>query len=285
VARVSNRPPLIELAGVDVDVLGPRGAKVRLLTGADWTVRAGETWAVLGPNGAGKSTLLSVAGAHRFPAQGSATVLGQRLGRTDLRELRRRIGHVDLRVADEVSDRLSGLGVVLTGLAATTVLLPGRYVEADKGRGREVLGLLGVPHAAPQRFGTLSQGERARVLIARALISGPDLLILDEPAAGLDIVGREQLLGALDALRAASPELAIVLVTHHVEEIPASASHALVVAAGRIAASGPVAEIVTGPRLSAAYGVPITVDLRDGRFAARAAAGTPHGLGAVFSPR
>ena len=263
-------PAVIELVGVAVDVLGPGGAKVRLLDAADWRVDAGQTWVVLGPNGAGKSTLLSVAGARRFPAQGSASVLGHRLGSTDLRELRRAVGHVDVRVADDLGALLSAQTVVLTGRSASTVPLWSRYVESDRQRAGDLLRLVGAGKSTDQRFGTLSQGERARVLIARALMPGPRLLILDEPAAGLDIVGREQLLGALDELRRVDPDLAIVLVTHHVEEIPTSASHAAVVADGRIVASGPVADVVTSAVLTGAYAVPITIRHDDGRFTGRA---------------
>jgi iron complex transport system ATP-binding protein len=261
--------PVIELKGVTVDVLGPGGAKVRLLTGADWRVDAGQTWVVLGPNGAGKSTLMSVAGARRFPARGTASVLGRRLGTTDLRELRRGVGHVDLRVADDLGPLLSARVAVLTGATASTVPLWSRYVESDRERAGDLLQLVGAGKTAEQRFGTLSQGERARVLIARALMPGPDLLILDEPAAGLDLLGREQLLGALDALRRDQPTLAIVLVTHHVEEIPRSATHAVVVAPGRIAAAGPIRAVLTSAVLSGAYGADVTIREEAGRFTAR----------------
>ncbi|HVU74512.1 MAG TPA: ATP-binding cassette domain-containing protein [Mycobacteriales bacterium] len=260
---------VIELRGITVDVLGPSGAKVRLLERADWRVGAGETWVVLGPNGAGKSTLLSVAGARRFPAEGTASVLGHRLGTTDLRELRRAVGHVDLRLADELGGHLPARAVVVTGRTASTVPLWSRYVESDWKRGDDLLRLVGAGKAAEQRFGTLSQGERARVLIARALMPGPELLILDEPAAGLDLVGREQLLHALDDLRTQQPDLAIVLVTHHVEEIPASASHAVVVSGGRIVAAGQVADVVTSEVLTGAYGTTVTVREEEGRFSAR----------------
>ena len=264
-----DRPAAIDLAGVAVDVVGPGGTKVRLLEGATWRVEAGQTWVVLGPNGAGKSTLLSVAGARRFPAEGSAAVLGHRLGTTDLRELRRAVGHVDVRVGDDLGDHLSARVAVVTGQSASTVPLWSRYVDADWQRADDLLRLVGVGKASGQRFGTLSQGERARVLIARALMPGPDLLILDEPAAGLDLVGREQLLVALDELRRTDARLAIVLVTHHVEEIPASASHAVVVADGRLVAAGPVDIVVTPAVLSQAYGAPVSVRCDGRRFTAR----------------
>lgn len=244
------------------------GAAVRLADGTQllapltWTVRPGEHWAVIGANGAGKSTLLSLLSATRFPTAGTVDVLGKRLGRVDVRELRARIGVVDprLRVPDsEVT------GYVATGRWGA--VLPPRDAPdpwADRGVS-ELLAELGLAALAARRTTTLSVGELARARLARALLAGPDLLLLDEPAAGLDLPGRELLLAGLSQAARRRPTLASVLVTHHLEELPVSISHVLALVAGRVQAVGPVATVLDSDVLSGVFGVPVAVHVHGGR--------------------
>ncbi|MEU7283424.1 ATP-binding cassette domain-containing protein [Streptomyces sp. NPDC045431] len=241
---------------------------VPLLRDISLTVRAGEHWALLGANGAGKSTLLGLLGALTHPTSGTVEVLGHRLGRVDLRELRALIGHVNPR--HPLRSALRVREVVLTGLTNSIERPPRRLPSADEeeraDRLTEMLGLAGRSEA---RWPTLSQGERCRTLIARALMPRPRLLLLDEPATGLDVGGRELLLDRLDALREAHPGLASLLVTHHLEELPAGPTHALLLRAGRALASGPVAEVLTSDLVSTCFGHPVQLERRDGRWSAR----------------
>ena len=241
-----------------------------LLSDVSWTVRDDERWVVLGPNGAGKTTLLQVAGAALFPSRGEVELLGERYGRADLGELRTRVGLSSALLADRVPGHERALDVVVT--AAHGVL--GRWREDydadDVARAGQLMGRVGLRGFADRRFGTLSEGERKRVLLARALMTDPELLLLDEPAAGLDLGAREALLRLLTRLSADSGAAPTVLVTHHVEEVPVGTTHALLLARGRVVASGPVREVLTGALLSRAFGLPLVVDERDGRFAARA---------------
>lgn len=253
----------------DVRVWTPTGKD--LLRGVSVTVGAGEHWALLGPNGAGKSTLLALAGAVRHPSAGAVTVLGGRLGRVDMPALRRRIGVVD--PTFRVIDWLTAVDVVLTGVTGTVRPLWDRYDEADHARARDLLGLLGCDGLADREIGSCSQGERQRVRLARALMPEPDLLLLDEPATGLDLPAREALLGALTSLAAARPRLATVLVTHHLEELPASTTHALLLREGAVVAAGRAAQTLTGAAVSACFGFDVVVGHDDGRWSARAVGG------------
>ena len=241
-----------------------------ILNGVFWTVRRGEHWALLGPNGSGKSTLLSLAGAVRHPSSGSVTVLGGRLGQVSLWDLRERIGVID--PALKILDWLTVEDVVLTGATGTIWPLPDRIGAAERARARDLLDLLGCAGLATREITTCSQGERQRVRIARALMPDPPLLLLDEPATGLDLPAREALLAALASLASSHPDLATILVSHHLEELPPTTSHALLLRDGAAVASGPAISTLTTPLVSAAFGFPVTVHHDSGRWIARAAA-------------
>lgn len=240
----------------------------RILDGIDWTVAPGEHWALLGPNGSGKSTLLAMAGAHRFPSEGSVSVLGLRLGETSLWDLRERIGQVD--PGAKTLDWLTVEEIVLTGLTNTVWPQPGRATPRDEEHARDLLALVGASGLRDREFPTLSQGERQRVRIARALMAEPPLLLLDEPATGLDLPAREALMRALASLAVAQPSLATILVSHHLEELPASTTHAMLLREGKIVAAGPVDDVLTPALVSRAFGFPIEVERQHGRWAARA---------------
>ena len=242
-----------------------------LLADVDWTVQEGERWAVLGPNGAGKTTLVQVAGAVLFPSRGSVELLGETYGRADLGELRTRVGLSSSALAERVPPQERALDVVVTAAHGVLGRWRERYEEADTARARDLLARVGLRAFADRRFGTLSEGERKRVLLARALMTDPELLLLDEPAAGLDLGAREALLHLLARLAADEDGPPSVLVTHHVEEVPVGTTHALLLARGRVVAAGPVAEVLTGPLLSRAFGLPLQVEAAGGRYAARAA--------------
>ncbi|MFF2368964.1 ABC transporter ATP-binding protein [Agromyces sp. NPDC058110] len=233
------------------------------------TVEAGEHWALLGPNGAGKSTILGFCGALAHPTSGSVEVLGGRLGRVELQALRREIGHVNPR--HPLRSPLTVREVVLTGLTGTIETAMRWEPAADEiARADELIDALGLGGASASVWPTLSQGERGRTLIARALISEPRLLLLDEPSTGLDVAAREQLLETIDLLEQTHPEVASILVTHHLEELPSSTTHALLIAHGRVVASGDAREVITGEHVTAAFEHPIDVEYRDGRWGARA---------------
>ncbi|MEN2739175.1 ATP-binding cassette domain-containing protein [Microbacterium sp. X-17] len=240
-----------------------------ILEDIGFAVRAGEHWALLGPNGAGKSTVLGFCGAVAFPTSGTVDVLGRRLGRVELQELRRHIGHVNPR--HPVRSPLTVTEVVLTGITGT-LEPPMRWEPAagEVARARDLIRTIGLDGLRDARWPTLSQGERGRALIARALVSEPRLLLLDEPTTGLDVAAREQLLETIDGLSVAVPDLASVLVTHHLEELPETTSHALLLSHGRIVAAGPIAEAVTTGTVSAAFEHPIRVEREEGRWSARA---------------
>ena len=242
-----------------------------LLDQVSMVVRPGEHWALLGPNGAGKTTLLSLLAAERHPTRGTVDILGSRLGRVDVRELRALIGHVNPR--HDLRSGLRALDVVLTG-ATGTIETALRWSPAPEqtDRAAALLDVLGAGGIAEASWTTLSQGERGRVLIARALMPRPALLLMDEPATGLDVAARERLLEAVDRLRAAHPELATVLVTHHLEELPASTTHALLLRGGQVVAAGPADEVVRSKPISACFDHPIGIERHAGRWSARAAA-------------
>lgn len=241
----------------------------RILDDVSFAVEAGEHWALLGPNGAGKSTILGFCGALVHPTAGTVHVLDGQLGRTELQALRRSIGHVNPR--HPLRSPLSALDVVLTGLTGT-IETPMRWepTAEQSARAEELLAGLGLDGLGAARWPTLSQGERGRTLIARALISDPRLLLLDEPSTGLDVAAREQLLETIDTLELSHPEVASILVTHHLEELPSTTTHAMLVSHGRLVARGPVHEVVNTATVSAAFEHPIEVSHNDGRWAARA---------------
>ena len=242
-----------------------------LLREVTWRVELDERWVVLGPNGAGKTTLLSIAGAVLHPTTGTVDVLGERVGRTDVRELRSRIGLCTAAVADRIPPAERVRDLVMSAAWAVVGRFRERYDRLDRRRAEDLLTQLGMERLADRAFGTLSEGERKRVQIARALMTDPELLLLDEPAAGLDLGAREDLIARLATL-AADPEApAMVLVTHHVEEIPPGFGHALLLQGGGVIASGLTADTVTSESLSETFLTRLRVRYEDGRFTARAA--------------
>jgi iron complex transport system ATP-binding protein len=255
---------------VAFDRVGVRRGDAHLVRDITWTVELDERWVVLGANGAGKTTLLQLAGAHLHPTTGTVYLLGERLGRVDVFELRPRIGLTSAAVGQRIppGERVSDL-VVSAGYAVL-----GRWREdydrADHARAARLLGQVGAEHLADRLFGTLSEGERKRVQIARALMTDPELMLLDEPAAGLDLGGREDLVARLSTLAADPDAPALVLVTHHVEEIPPGFTHALLMRDGGVVAQGLLDDVVTADNLSKTFGLPLALDRVDGRFFARA---------------
>lgn len=256
----------LRLAGVSVTRDGRH-----LLDGVAWEVAADERWVVLGPNGSGKSTLLRVAALQLHPSDGEVEVLGERLGRTDVRSLRRRIGYAAAALADSLRPTITARDVVMTARYAALEPWWHTYHDADRAEALDRLRRLGVEHLAGREFATLSSGERQRVLVARTLMGQVGLVLLDEPNAGLDIAGREWLVGGLDRLAADPDTPATVLVTHHVEEIPPAFTHALLLRDGRITAAGPIETTLTKDALSAAFGLSLRLTRRAGRWTATAA--------------
>ena len=252
-----------------VDVTVRRGSKV-LLDSINWTVEEDERWAVLGPNGAGKTTLLQIAAANLHPTSGDAYVFGQRLGSVDVFELRPRIGLSSAALAQRIPAGEQVIDLVVS--AGYSVL--GRWREAygrlDVRRAARLLERLGVVGMEERTYGTLSEGERKRVQIARALMTDPELLLLDEPAAGMDLGGREDLLRRLTRLAADPGAPASVLVTHHVEELPPGISHVLLLRDGAVVAAGLARDVLTAQSLSATFGLSLRIERRDGRWYARA---------------
>jgi iron complex transport system ATP-binding protein len=238
-----------------------------LLDHVSLTIRAGENWALLGPNGAGKSTLLQVMASYAYPTRGQVYLLGHRLGRADVFSLRPWIGHVSPH--HRVDQQRTVREVVLTGVTGTIQLVQRRQTSAGElARAADLIQLMGLGGRDMAPWRVLSQGERGRTLIARALMAQPRLLLLDEPAAGLDVAGREQLVASMDDLRQLDPDLATVLVTHHLEELPASTTHALLLRDGRTVAAGVAGEVLTTELASACFGHPVAVTRHDGRWAA-----------------
>lgn len=250
------------------DVSLRRGGRV-LVGPVTWQVELDERWVVIGPNGAGKTSLLRIAAAMEFPSAGRASVLGERLGRVDMGELRQRVGLSSSALAARVPDDEVVRDLVVSAGYAVLGRFRERYEEVDYERAIDTLESVGAEHLADRSYGTLSEGERKRVLIARALMTDPELLLLDEPAAGLDLGGREELVARLADLAADPDAPALVLVTHHVEEIPPGFSHCLILAEGGVIAAGLLSDILTGENLSAAFGQSIAVDSVDGRYFAR----------------
>ena len=252
------------------DVTLRRGAKT-ILDGVSWSVADGERWVVLGPNGAGKTTALQMAAARLFPTAGTVEILGDRLGTVDTSELRTRIGLASAALADRIPGRERVLDVVLTASYGVTGRWRESYDEYDTSRARDLLAAFGVDQLVDRQFGSLSEGERKRVQIARALMADPELLLLDEPAAGLDLGGREELVAALSELAGDRRSPVMVLVTHHVEEIPPGFGHALLLRSGTVEAAGPLEEVLTPQHLSRTFGLDLEVERHRGRWSARAA--------------
>ncbi|MGA0945676.1 MAG: ABC transporter ATP-binding protein, partial [Candidatus Nanopelagicales bacterium] len=250
--------------------VGVRRGAAHLLSSVDWTVEDFERWVVIGPNGAGKTTALTIASTRMFPSAGSVEILGETLGQVDIAELKPRIGFASHVLLRDIPMHEAAVDVVVTGAYAITGRWNEEYHESDLARARELLQAWGADGYADRPFASLSEGERRRVLIARALMSDPELLLLDEPAAGLDLGGREHLVGRLSAMALDPTAPTTVLVTHHVEEIPLGVTHALLLRDGRSIAQGPVEAVLVNEALSAAYGLPLEVQRRDGRWAARA---------------
>jgi iron complex transport system ATP-binding protein len=257
-----NRP-VVELSGVTRVVDGRP-----LLDGVDWRVCPGERWVVLGPNGCGKTTLLRIVSLYLHPTSGTVSVLGNTLGRCDVRRVRERIGWSSAALADLLRPQLTADEVVMTARHAALEPWWHTYDEADRRRARDLLDRVGVARLSGRSFGTLSSGERQRVLLARTLMNDPHLILLDEPTAALDLAGRESLVATLDRLAADPATPPVVLVTHHVEEIPPSFTHILLMRDGRVLAGGPIATNLTASALEACFGLPLRLERRDGRWLA-----------------
>jgi len=260
-------PQVLELA----DVVVRRNAR-NIVDRVTWSVDDDQRWVVLGPNGAGKTTILQLAATLVHPSEGTVTVLDERLGRTDVFDLRPRIGFASSAMARRVPQDETVLDVVLTAAFSVLGRWNEEYEQIDERRARRVLSEWKLDHLAERTFGTLSDGEQKRVQIARAVMTDPEVLLLDEPTASLDLGAREELLGLLSGYAQAPTTLAMIMVTHHVEEIPVGFTHVLLLREGGIVASGPIDETLTAQNLSDTFGMPIALSTEDGRFAARATA-------------
>jgi len=246
----------------------PDGAPI--LQSVDWTVESGQRWVIVGPNGSGKTSLLRLAGAERRPTSGSVRVLGQVLGRTDMRRLRARIGVTSAAVADILRPTITAHDAVLSARHGALETWWHEYSPADHERAESVLVQAGCAGFGGRPLTTLSQGERQKVLIARALMAEPALLLLDEPAAGLDLAAREDLVAVMEGIATNRGAPTLVLVTHHVEEAPRGITHALVLSGGRVVSAGPISRTLTSRALTRAYGLPVRLSCDDGRWTARA---------------
>lgn len=258
-------PPVIDLRDLVL-----RFDDTVVLDDVSWSVGAHERWVLVGPNGAGKTSLLRIAALVQHPTEGSVTVLGNVLGRCDVRTVRASIAFSSPALAAALEPRMSAAEVVMTGRYAALAPWWHRYTAADRSRASELLERFGCSELAEHGFATLSAGERQRVLLARTLVNDPGVVLLDEPTAGLDLGGREQLVGDLASLARDPGAPPVALVTHHLEEIPPGFTHALALRAGRVVASGPIGDVVTSDVLSECFGLPLVVDADDaGRYAAR----------------
>ncbi|WP_062210937.1 ABC transporter ATP-binding protein [Streptomyces sp. NBRC 109706] len=251
---------------VDVSVVREGRA---LVDKVSWSIAEGERWVILGPNGAGKTTLLNVASSYLFPTTGTVQILGEKLGGVDVFELRPRIGMASSALADKLSRRQTVLQTVLTAAYGMTAGWQESYDEMDERRARAFLDRLGMNDLLDRRFGTLSEGERKRTQIARALMTDPELLLLDEPAAGLDLGGREDLVRRLGRLARDPYAPSMVMVTHHVEEIAPGFTHVLLIRGGQVLAAGPLDTTLTSAQLSRCFGLPLVVERQGDRWTAR----------------
>ncbi len=252
-------------------VIALRGVGVRregtvVLDDVDWTVQPGERWVILGPNGSGKTTLLTLAAARLWPSAGSVEILGARLGRVDVRTLRPRISLVSGSVTRQLRADLPARDVVVSGRYGALETWWNTYTAQDWAEADRLLSQVGFASIADRPFGVISEGERQHVLLARALISRPELLLLDEPAAGLDLGARERLVSRLGVLASDPESPPMVLVTHHCEEIPRGFTHAGLVRQGKLVAAGPLEQVITSSLVSACFDLEVTVGARDGRW-------------------
>lgn len=253
-----------ELAGVTL-----RRGNAVLLNSVSLIVDESERWVVIGPNGAGKTTLLQLLGAQLYPSDGVVGLLGEVVGAVDVFELRPRIGLSSSAFAERIPAGEKVRDVVLSAAYAVVGRWREDYDEYDVDRADDLLRSLRIDHLADRTFGTLSEGERKRTQIARALMTDPELLLLDEPASGLDLAGRESLVDTLSGICLDPASPATILVTHHVEEIPEGITHALLLRDGDVVAAGPIDQTLTGENLSQTFGLPLTVEHSDGRWHAR----------------
>lgn len=260
------------------DVSLHRGS-TQILSHVTWTVTEGQHWVLLGPNGAGKTTISRMASARLFPSSGTVEVLDETMGRVDLSELHPRIGLTSSALAQNVLAGETVESVVLSASYGRIGVWREEYEGLDRERAHALLEALGAGALAGRQWGSLSSGERKRVEIARALMPDPELLILDEPASGLDVAGRELLLAALSEIIAAPGAPTMVLVTHHLEEIPVGFTHALALRDGQVVGSGPLAQVLTDEVMSATFGLPLEVTEDRGRYHARGRTGQPSGSG------
>jgi iron complex transport system ATP-binding protein len=262
-------PEVVRLDDVSVYRRGPGGERRNIVDSVSWTVGEGEHWALLGPNGAGKTTLLRLASAQLHPTSGSVELFGS--GRVRVPLIRHRIGVVDLAVTARFFPLLRTVDVVLTGVTGTSSLLEEHVTGERTARAHELLELVQVDQHAERLFSGLSQGERARVMLARALMTDAALLVLDEAGAGLDLPGRELFISSLARLARERPALATLVATHHVEELSTITTHVLLLRDGAVVACGPIMDTLTDGTMSDCFGLPLRVERRDGRIFARAA--------------
>lgn len=256
--------PAVALSGIEVRIDGRT-----ILHHIDWTIEPAERWVLLGPNGSGKTTLVQVTTMGRHPTSGTVSVLDRKLGSVDVRDHRRKIGVVSSAVANQLRPGIAAVDLVMSAINGALEPWWHQYTSADRERARLLLARFGVDHLAEHTFGTLSSGEQQRVLLARALIADPRLVVLDEPAAGLDLGGREMLLGDLADLARDPGAPPLVLVTHHLEEIPLGFTHALLLRDGTVVAKGPIASVLTDDHLSRCFGLGLQVGNDQGRWWAR----------------
>ena len=257
--------PILELSNISVQ----RGDRI-ILGPMDWQVLEGQRWVILGPNGAGKTTLLQVCSSLIHPTSGEVKILGQTLGKTDVFELRTRIGLTSSKLVEQLPGDELVIDVVLTAAYAMLGRWQEKYDLWDESRAMALLTALGVRELGGREFGSLSDGEKKRVQIARSLMADPELLLLDEPASSLDLGGREDLLKRIETFASDALAPATVIVTHHIEEIPSGTTHALLLKDGRAVAQGVIDSVISDANLTTAYGLPITVQNQGGRYFARA---------------
>ncbi len=251
------------------DVSVNRG-KTQILQSINWQMRASEKWAVLGPNGAGKTTLLQLLSGYIFPASGSVEVLGEHFGISDITEIRARIGLATANMLNRIGFDETVHDAVISAVHGVTGMGLERYADIDEQRATELMQDWDLTELSDKRLANISDGERKRLLIARALMPNPELLLLDEPTAALDLGSRESLLKKLQMLCLKPDAPAIVMVTHHVEEIPAGVSHVLLLRSGKVIASGPIEQVISSVTLSATYGVPVSIHRSEDRWFATA---------------
>jgi iron complex transport system ATP-binding protein len=240
-----------------------------ILSRVTWQVSTGQRWVIMGSNGAGKTTLMQICSGYMHPTTGRARILGHEVGKTDLRELRTLVGISSAAVAALLPNQETVLDSVLTSAYGISGRWRERYEQVDRDRAHQLLSDWGLTTLANRRIGNLSEGERKRVQIARALMCDPELLILDEPAAGLDVGGREDLVARLATLAGDHNAPSLVLVTHHVEEIPPNFTHALLLKSGQVSSQGPVPEVIASEPMSQAFNIPLVVEYGDGRWYAQ----------------